>query len=295
MSGKSRLRIAFDIGGVLSRYPDFFRRLVRKLIDNDGFGEPVVDVYILTDMHPKEMVIETLRLNKFLPEAENSLWWWNIPENRILVADYKKYGEGCKAELLREHEIDLCFDDHLGYLMLGDTIRFLLVPNAAHAYYHPSWKSVPSMNHDETAVKAAMERVRAVVSDETRFPMSRRNLADDMLRAIVEATLTQGDPDFGRRVYVPSVRRTPLDDMMDELAKHPTPVAPTVEFSKEFVAALLTNEAERPPPVLRGNAAHMRQVVERLDNQIDNIALTDRLRQDIGEILADYSRLQGDE
>lgn len=125
------MRVAFDIGGVLSKYPDQFRRLIERLMDpRPTFNN--VEVFIITDMHDIDEVYEMLVLNGF----------GRIKKTNVYCADYKTHGEGCKAELLRELKIDLFFDDFLGYMMLPcDTIRCLIIPDPHKPYWHESWET----------------------------------------------------------------------------------------------------------------------------------------------------------
>jgi hypothetical protein len=121
------MKVAFDIGGVLSKYPDIFRPLVKKLLKAE------VDVHIITDMHDLGQIDEMLRLNGF-----------DTSTFHIHSADYATHGEGCKAELLRELGIDIFFDDFIGYVAVpGCPIRCLVMPDATRPYYHESWKGVP--------------------------------------------------------------------------------------------------------------------------------------------------------
>ena len=41
-------RIGFDIGGILSKYPDILRPIVAALL-----AAPDVEVHVLSDMHPR--------------------------------------------------------------------------------------------------------------------------------------------------------------------------------------------------------------------------------------------------
>lgn len=120
------IRVAFDIGGVLSKYPDVLRPLLKLLVDAGA------EVFCVTDMHPLDLVLETLRLNNFdfLGPA------------RVLVADYQTHVEGCKAVLLQQHQIDLLVDDFIGYLAEPGPIRCLVMPDSSKPYYHSTWKTV---------------------------------------------------------------------------------------------------------------------------------------------------------
>ncbi len=118
------MRVAFDIGGVLSKYPGQFR-LLSRILDEAG-----IEVHIITDMHPKETVLEHLALNGFE----------FIPADHVHSADYDAYGEGCKAVLLEQLRIDLFVDDFIGYVAAGGApIRLLVMPDATRPYYHDDW------------------------------------------------------------------------------------------------------------------------------------------------------------
>ena len=130
------LRIAFDIGGVLSKYPDLFRSLIQALNYTDTHSVHAtrnVEIYIISDIKPKEKAIAFLKDNGFY----NDLFLSNI-----LVADYNKYGEACKAVLCKEYAIDIFVDDHLGYLTpKSGAVRLLVMPDDSRPYYAASWKT----------------------------------------------------------------------------------------------------------------------------------------------------------
>lgn len=131
------LRIGFDVGGVISKYPEKFYELLAALDFCAGHGAPI-ELYILTDMHPLDKVKETLKLNNLLQFFTNE---------EILIADYEKYGEAAKAVLCREHKIDIFIDDFIGYVAdPGATIRLLLMPDSTKPYWADSWKVTD--NHD---------------------------------------------------------------------------------------------------------------------------------------------------
>ena len=127
-----RLRVAFDIGGVVSKYPAEFKLMIEAL--NRGGAQ----VFVISDMK-KEKIIETLRLNKLLGDA------WDedlIDESYVFSADYDVHGEGCKAILLEDLEIDMFFDDFIGYAAAGGCpIRLLVMPDASKPYWHEEWKT----------------------------------------------------------------------------------------------------------------------------------------------------------
>lgn len=126
----TKLRIAFDIGGVLSKYPAHFRTLCYNL-------QGKVDQFVLTDMHDKADVCAMLRKNGF--------YEFIFPDENIYTADYATHGEMCKAVLLKELKIDIFIDDFIGYTQwdsqLGDApIRLLVQPDAFKPYWDEQWK-----------------------------------------------------------------------------------------------------------------------------------------------------------
>jgi hypothetical protein len=129
------MRFAFDIGGLISKYPDQFRVLIRTLHDAGH------ECFIITDMHGREEVLEQLAMNGF----------GFIPHDRIKTADYQGCGEFCKALLLKHLRIDIFFDDFPGYVQWDSTlgaapIRLLAMPDGFRPYWHESWKVMD--NHD---------------------------------------------------------------------------------------------------------------------------------------------------
>lgn len=128
------MNIAFDIGGVLSKYKSL-RMLVASINHSiHASNEEWNKVFIITDMHPKEDVIKTLNNNKV----------WVNPE-RVYCADYEKYGEAAKGILLRDLKIDIFFDDFIGYLWWDTSwgkapVRCLIMPDATLPYWSEDWK-----------------------------------------------------------------------------------------------------------------------------------------------------------
>lgn len=123
------MRIAFDIGGVLSKYPNQFRDLIERLSDRGR----AAGIFVISDMHPKEKLLTLMRLNKI------PVW-----EQNLYCADFDKHGEGCKAELLDELKIDIFFDDHISYCAAQfpgsyPTIRCLVWPDASMPYTSDEW------------------------------------------------------------------------------------------------------------------------------------------------------------
>jgi len=121
---------AIDVGGVLSKYPKEFYTLIRAL-EHSG----LVSIYVISDMHPKDKIVEMLRSNYLCPILVD-------PDN-VYSADYEKYSEACKAELCKQLDIDILIDDFIGYVgdKDGAKIRLLVMPNSDLPYYAESWKS----------------------------------------------------------------------------------------------------------------------------------------------------------
>ena len=123
------MKIAIDIGGVISKYPDIFRELNRALRVRAG----TIEVHVVTDMHPIEGVLKTLEDN----DIDVSPW-------RVHVADYGRHGDACKAVLLRDLQIDVFIDDHPGYLVwpwpTPAPLRLRVEPDPYRPYWHPGWK-----------------------------------------------------------------------------------------------------------------------------------------------------------
>lgn len=118
------MRIAFDIGGVLSKRPEVFIPLVNTLCHSG------VDVYLITDMdHDRAM--DMLRRNGL------------VGRDRVVsvAADYELHGELCKAKACEVLGIDLLIDDHPGYVATGDHVRLLVMPDPERPYYADTWKT----------------------------------------------------------------------------------------------------------------------------------------------------------
>ena len=118
------LRMSFDIGGVLSKYPDVFRPMV-KALQTGG-----VEVYVITDMHDHEQSVKFVRENGY-----------DIPSERILNSDYAQFGEACKALTIKEHMIDVHVDDFPGYCAHTECVSLFTWPNPELPYYHDDFKT----------------------------------------------------------------------------------------------------------------------------------------------------------
>lgn len=119
------LRVAFDIGGVISKYPDIMCRMIAALVIGGA------EVHIVTDMHDHAEVMRQLAMNGL--DA--------IAPERVHCADYNAHGEGCKAELLAALGIDVFLDDFIGYVSAGGCpVRLLVMPDASKPYYADDWR-----------------------------------------------------------------------------------------------------------------------------------------------------------
>ena len=135
------MRIAFDIGGVLSKYPKIFMSMI-KAFDRNNYRTRkdsylYIEMFIITDMHNLSEIKEALQLNDL---------YQYIPEGNVYSADFEKYGEACKAVLLKQLKMDLFFDDFPAYVSEGDeTCRCLVMPNLKKPYYDDDWKTPNSV------------------------------------------------------------------------------------------------------------------------------------------------------
>lgn len=121
-----KLRVAFDIGGVISKYPEILREMSMVLLMGGA------EVYVITDMHNHAAVVHMLAANGFD----------FIAPDRVHCADYTTHGEGCKAELLRELDIHVMLDDFVGYVAdPGCPVRCLVMPDSSRPYYADDWKA----------------------------------------------------------------------------------------------------------------------------------------------------------
>ena len=123
------MRIAFDVGGVLSKYHNIFRPLLQDLYYAGCENYGTTEIHVISDIHPKEKILDMLRLNEFS----------FIYEKNVHSADYATYGEACKAKLCEELGIDLLIDDFPGYVADGHHVRLLVMPDTSQPYYNDDW------------------------------------------------------------------------------------------------------------------------------------------------------------
>jgi hypothetical protein len=119
------IKIGFDIGGVLSKYPEILTPFINSLVKNN----PDIEVHVLTDMHPIEKCVDWIARNGLQVKPEN-----------IHSCDYANLGEECKALKSLELGIDILMDDFVGYVApFGAPIRLLTMPDHTRPYYHDDW------------------------------------------------------------------------------------------------------------------------------------------------------------
>lgn len=106
------MKIAFDIGGVLGKYPYPFVPMILTL--QKGGAE----VFVITDISEKKVAEELL--NRI---------GYNIAPDNILCANFEKYGERCKAVLIIKYGIDVLVDDHPGYCADSGCVSLFVWPN----------------------------------------------------------------------------------------------------------------------------------------------------------------------
>lgn len=131
------LRIAFDVGGVLSKYPDQMFMLIEVLQQGGRHvrltdGSAALEVHIVSDMHPVDKITDMLRRNGFA-----------VPGDQVHSADFKTHGEACKAVLCAELGIDVLIDDYIGYVATPGSppVRLLVMPDASRPYYAEQWQT----------------------------------------------------------------------------------------------------------------------------------------------------------
>ena len=111
------MKMAFDIGGVLGKYPNVFRPMVSAL--QKGGAE----VFVLTDITDIKVAQEQLSRYEYIFSPE-----------MILCADFEKYGERCKSVLIKEYGIDVLIDDHPGYCADSGCVSLFVWPDPLIPY-----------------------------------------------------------------------------------------------------------------------------------------------------------------
>ena len=122
MDVRDIIKIAIDIGGVISKYPRLFKELIE-------ICRGKIEVFIISDMHPVDKIHSMFLLNGITDVSG------------VYSADYSKYGENCKKILCEQLGIDILIDDFIGYVAEGNFIRLLVMPNPTLPYYADEWKT----------------------------------------------------------------------------------------------------------------------------------------------------------
>ena len=123
------MRIAFDIGGVISKFPIEFADMMAAMWEAQHV------IHILTDMRDRYEVERTLK--------DNGVTRFIRSPQHILIADYATHGEAAKAVVLRDKKIDIFVDDFAGYLVWPwpepAPLRLMVMPDPRRPYWHPGW------------------------------------------------------------------------------------------------------------------------------------------------------------
>lgn len=121
------IKIAFDIGGVLSKEPSIWRRMI------DTLQRGGAEVYIITDMPDRQEVLDLVSSNGF-----------DVPEERVLTADYNSHEDRCKQILIKEHSIEVFIDDYAGYVAAAseECVSLFVWPRPNKPYNSKDFKSI---------------------------------------------------------------------------------------------------------------------------------------------------------
>jgi hypothetical protein len=117
------MKIAFDIGGVISRYPQQMIQFMRALTIGG------IEVHIVTDI-PYHAALWLCQVNRI-----------EVPFNQIHSCDWAKDGDLCKTKKCEELGIDILIDDRPDYCAVGKFIGLVLSPRPTIPYYAPEWQS----------------------------------------------------------------------------------------------------------------------------------------------------------
>jgi len=116
------MKIGFDIGGVISRYPEKMIQLM-GILQMGG-----AEVYVITDI-PFDIAVELCAKNHIA-----------IAQDRIISCDWGKHMDLCKTKACEELGIDFLIDDRPDYCAVGDFIGLVVSPRPLTAkYYHETW------------------------------------------------------------------------------------------------------------------------------------------------------------
>lgn len=132
------MKIGFDVGGVISKYPNEFKRIISSFnYENESSsGHGIIDLYIISDIFPIDYTWQML--------VKNGISYYFDKKN-VHSANYEKYGNMAKAVLIKELNLDIFVDDFDGYLQwdssLGTQPLLLRVmPDAFKPYWSDDWR-----------------------------------------------------------------------------------------------------------------------------------------------------------
>lgn len=115
--------VAFDIGGVISRYPEKMKEMMQALIQGG------IDVRVVTDI-PFEKAWRLLCLNGFD----------FLSKGQLHSGDWAIHGDMCKSVICERFGIDVLIDDRPDYCAVGDFIGMVLSPRPdKKPYYSENW------------------------------------------------------------------------------------------------------------------------------------------------------------
>lgn len=118
-----KFRVGFDIGGVISKYPDIMKALMRALAVS-----PEHEVFVITDM-PRAVAEKALAANDIPCDDEH-----------LLCCDFGAHQDMCKAIMAETHGIDMMIDDRPDYVATGFPLGLIVSPRPALPYEASSWK-----------------------------------------------------------------------------------------------------------------------------------------------------------
>ncbi len=119
--------MAFDIGGVISRYPEQMRALMLALVRGGA------EVHVLTDM-PRETARACLNANGF----------GFVTDGHLHCADWSEHGDLCKTRVCEAQRFDVLVDDRPDYVAAGEFIGLVTAPRPGRGYYAPEWRKPPA-------------------------------------------------------------------------------------------------------------------------------------------------------
>jgi len=139
------VKVGFDVGGVLSKYPHLLRPIWNAFIRH-----PEIEVHVLSDMS-REKLVRMLTMNNFF-----------LPPERIHTCDYAAHGGECKSLKAKEIGLDVLWDDMMDYVStVGEPeLRLLVMADPTTDYCHPDWKTDESDAHFGRRTQPSLRKTR---------------------------------------------------------------------------------------------------------------------------------------